>query len=218
MSYHVVDAPQRSALWFAARCGRVTASRAKDVLASIKSGEAAARRDYRIELVVERITQQPAENGFVSADMERGIALEADAFAAYESETGAIVERVGFLAHDYLLVGGSPDGLIGDVMRPDGLIEIKVPRSATHLRYLRSGALPSEHAAQVMHLLWLTDAPWLDFFSFDPRFPAGLQTFRVRVARESLDLASYAAKLSTFLGEVNAEYADVSAMRSHDGE
>ena len=50
----IINVEQRTPEWFAARLGRVTGSRARDVIATIKSGEAAARRDYRMELIVER--------------------------------------------------------------------------------------------------------------------------------------------------------------------
>jgi len=54
MAFTVIDAPQRSAEWFAARAGRLTGSVAADMLATIKSGEAAARRDLRTRLVGHR--------------------------------------------------------------------------------------------------------------------------------------------------------------------
>ena len=53
-----IDCEQRSEEWRTLRLGRLTASRAADVLATIKSGEAAARCDYRLQLVVERLTGQ----------------------------------------------------------------------------------------------------------------------------------------------------------------
>lgn len=204
--FTVITAEQRSPEWFTARLGKLTASRAKDMLATIKTGEAAARRDLRVQLVCERLTNQVQEDTFVSADVQRGNALEDDAFAAYEALTGLLTQRVGFLAHTSLMAGGSPDGVIGDYA---GLLEIKAPRPANHLRYLRDGGLPKEHAAQVTHLLWLTGAPWLDFMSYSPVFPAQLQTYIVRVEAADLDLAGYEAKVLTFLSEVETELSAV---------
>ena len=40
MNFTIIDAEQRSHEWFAARCGRLTGSRAADMLATIKKGEA----------------------------------------------------------------------------------------------------------------------------------------------------------------------------------
>lgn len=63
-----------------ARVGLLTASCAGDMMATIKSGEAAARRDLRVRLVVERLTGVSQEDGFINAAMQRGIDKEADAF------------------------------------------------------------------------------------------------------------------------------------------
>src|SRR6185295_6009416 len=109
-AFTVVDAPQRSPEWFAARLGRLTGSRAGDMMATIKSGEAASRRDLRLQLVLERLTGTVQDDGYVSADMRRGIAREPAALAAYEVATGHLVQTTGFLQHDTLPAGCSLDG------------------------------------------------------------------------------------------------------------
>lgn len=207
--FTVINAEQRSPEWLQARAGRLTASRARDMLASIKSGEAAARRDLRVQLVVERLTGQPQEDFYVNADMQRGIDLEPAAFAAYESLTGALPTQCGFLAHDTHLIGCSPDGVLDDFR---GLLELKVPRSATHLGYLRAGAVPPEHLPQLLHALWVTGADYIDFLSFDPRFPPDLQTFYTRVERDEAQIAAYEAKALAFLAEVEREVAAIRTM------
>ena len=202
-NFVVHELDQRSPEWFAARCGRLTASCAKDMLAAIKSGEAAARRDLRTRLVCERLTGQPQEDAYINDAMKRGMELEPAAFAAYEAVTGQMARQVGFLAHAEHLAGGSPDGVIGDF---DGLVELKCPKSPTHLAYLRAGIVPAEHLAQLTHLLWLTGCAYIDFLSYDPRFPPKLQTFCVRLEATDVDLAAYEAKVLTFLAEVERDY------------
>lgn len=211
--FTVIDAEQRSPEWFAARCGKLTGSCAADVFAKIKTGEAAARRDLRLRLVVERLTGQTQDGeGFVSKDMQRGTDLEAEAFAAYEAETGTLVRRVGFLLRDDLPIGCSPDGIIGDF---SGVLELKCPRSATHLRYLRSpGVVPTEHLHQLQHALFVSGAAFVDFCSFDPRFPPHLRVFLVRLRREQVDLAAYELAVRLFLSEVDAEYDSVLKLRA----
>ncbi len=204
--FTIIDAPQRSEAWFAARAGRLTGSVAGDMMARIKTGEAACRRDLRARLVVERLTGQPQEDAYVSKEMQRGTDKEPDALAAYEAATGQLVQSTGFLAHNELPAGCSLDGHVGDFI---GIVELKVPKSATHLRYLRSRSLPQEHFWQVVHNLWVTNANWCDFVSFDDRFPAPLQLWRVRVAIEDVDLVAYDLALRLFLDEVAAEEADV---------
>lgn len=177
-------------------------------MATIKSGEAAARRDLRVRIVCERLTGRPEEDTYVNADMQRGIDREADAFAAFESLTGILVERVGFLAHDTLMVGCSPDGVMDGFT---SLLELKVPRSATHLRYLKTGGIPPEHRAQLQHSLYVTGADVIHFASFDDRFPPALQLFVARLDRKDADLGAYEAAARAFLSEVDIE---VQALRT----
>jgi len=63
---------QRSEEWFQARLGKVTASRVADVLAKIKSGESASRRNYKIQLVSERLTGERQET-YINQAMQDGI-------------------------------------------------------------------------------------------------------------------------------------------------
>jgi predicted phage-related endonuclease len=202
MKFQVIDHPQRSPEWFAARAGRLTGSVACDMLARIKSGEAAARRDLRVRLAVERLTGLPQEDGFINPAMQRGIDCEPQAFAAFEAHTGEMVRRTGFLSAEGLMVGASLDGDINDF---EGILECKCPKSATHVGYLRAQGLPQAHVAQVTHNLWVSGAKWLDFCSWDDRLPAPLHFFHVRVYAKDLDIASYEAEALKFLAEVDAE-------------
>lgn len=210
MKFTIVKHEQRSPEWFKARAGRLTGSCASDMLAKIKSGEAAARRDYRLQLAVERLTGEPQEFGFVSTDMQRGIDKEPDAFSAYEAKTGEMVRRTGFISSDDILVGCSLDG---DVDNFKGIIELKVPKSTTHIGYIKAGVLPSAYVPQVTHNLWVTGAEWCDFTSFDDRLPPLLQLFTVRVYAKTLDIAGYASEAMRFLAEVDAEIASLSKLK-----
>lgn len=209
-SFAVVDVDQRSAEWFAARLGRLTGTAAAAMLSKGKgSAEAVGRRDLRIRLALERLTGAAQEDSYQNADMKRGVELEPDALAAYEVAYGAAVSKVGFVQRTDLLAGHSPDGIIGDFA---GLLELKCPRSATHYGYLREGVLPSEYAAQVTHGLYVTEAQYCDFVSFDPRFPPSLQLFRYRVERAAVDLTAYELALKLFLSEVDREVADIAKL------
>jgi len=200
----VYPCEQRTPEWHAARLGRLTGSRVADAFATLKSkGEAASRRNLRVQLVLERLTGVSQENGFVSPDMERGAALEDEARAAYEAETGIVVRSVGFVAHDALMAGCSPDGL-----PHDGLIEIKAPKAATHLDYLRDG-LPNDYKLQIIHGLWLTGASWGDFVSYHPGFPEPLRLKVTRLYAKDLDLASHELNVRLFLDDVDKEEASV---------
>ncbi len=209
VNFTIITADQRSPEWFQARLGRLTGSRAGDMLASIKSGEAAARRDYRLQLVCERLTGAMQEDAFVSKDMLRGVEKEPEAFSAYEALTGQVVQRSGFLTHVEHMMGCSLDGHLDGFT---GIIELKVPRSATHLRYLRGGVMPPEHLPQVTHNLLVTGAEFCDFLSYDDRFMPPLQTFLVRIHRADVDLAGYEKKALAFLAEVDHECEAIRTM------
>ena len=111
------------------------------------------------------------------------------------------MRETGFLSHDTELAGCSLDG---DIDEFTGILEIKCPKSATHIEYLRGGKLPSKYAPQVTHNLWVTGAEWCDFVSYDPRLPSGLDFFIVRVLASDLDLDGYEEKAIAFLAEVDA--------------
>jgi hypothetical protein len=205
----VFTCDQRSPEWHQARVGMFTASRASDMMATIKTGEAAARRDLRVQLVVERLTSQSQDDVFVNAAMQRGIDKEADALSAYEALTGNLTRSYGFLAHDTLRTGCSPDGIIGDF---EGGLELKCPKSATHLGYLKSKTIPRDYLFQMMHGLWITGAQWWDFVSFDDRFPVPLQVFHVRLERDDQQINDYAQLATAFLTEIDKEVEAVEAL------
>lgn len=180
------------------------------MLATIKSGEAAARRDYRMQLVCERLTGQPQEDGFVNAAMQRGIDMEPLAFAAYEAVTGNVAVRTGFLSHDKNMAGCSLDGHV-DAFK--GIVELKCPKSATHLKYLREGGVPKDYLPQLTHNAWITGCEWVDFLSYDDRFPPELQVFYVRVLAKDLDIPAYEAAALKFLAEVETEVNSIKNLK-----
>lgn len=214
-NFTVVDAEQRSEAWRKARLGRLTGSRAKDVLATIKTGEAAARRDYRLELICERLTGLAQEDGFVSDAMTRGVELEPVARAAYECATGEMVRSSGFLSHTAVMAGASLDGHIGDF---DGILELKAPKTSTHLKWLRAGVVPPDHLPQVLNNLWVSGAAWCDFASFDDRLPGSLQLFIVRYERNEQAIKDYEQKALAFLMEVETELAALQTMGNLSGQ
>lgn len=208
MIVHTV--PQRSDAWHALRLGKLTGSRASDMLATIKSGaEAAGRRNLRIQLVLERLTGRSQENGYVSPAMQAGIDREVDAVATYQALTGELLTPTGFCAHDTLPAGCSLDGHIGDF---EGIAEIKSPLAATHLDYLKSGVIPGEYKKQIVHALWITGAQWCDWLSYHPDFPEPLRVKLVRVARDEAEIRSYEILARLFLSEIEEEVLAVTKM------
>jgi putative phage-type endonuclease len=188
---------QRTEEWFAARLGKVTASRVADVLAKIKSGESASRKNYKMELVVQRLTGKAGES-FTNAAMEWGTEQEPFARMAYEAHTGTFVKEEGFVDHPTIEgFGCSPDGIVGE-----GLIEIKCPNTANHIETVLENKAPSKYIPQMQCQMACTGAKFCDFVSFDPRLPEDLQLFVVRVERDQEYIDSMEVEVKQFLSEV----------------
>ena len=189
---------QRTDEWFAARIGKVTASRVADVIAKTKSGYGAGRANYLADLVVERLTGQKAQ-GFSNAAMEWGTQTEPQARAAYSAKTGILVEEVGFIDHPTVAMSGaSPDGFA-----EEGLIEVKCPNTSTMLEYILDGKPPQKYVTQMQWQMACTGRPWCDFVSFDPRLPERLQLLIVRVPRDDVYIAMLEAEVKKFLAELD---------------
>jgi putative phage-type endonuclease len=194
---------QGSPEWLAIRLGKVTASRITDVLAKGKSGEAATREDYRTELLVQRLTNEPGES-FTNAAMEWGTQTEPMARIAYEAQANVFVEQVAFVDHPTIeWFGCSPDGLVGET----GLVEIKCPASKNHLKYLLAGKPPAKYVPQMQCQMAVTGREWCDFVSYDPRLPEDLQLFVVRLERDVSYIMAMEEEVDKFLKEVSGMYS-----------
>ena len=190
---------QRSDQWFAARIGKVTASRVADVLAKTKTGYSATRDNYMAQLVCERLTGEKGES-FTNAAMQHGTDTEPLARAAYESLKDVLVDEVGFVPHpSIIMAGASPDGLVGD----DGLLEIKCPNTATHIDTLLTQTVPSKYNTQMQFQMACTGRSWCDFVSFDNRLPEELQLFVKRVPRDDVFIKQTEDAIVKFLAELD---------------
>jgi len=196
---------QRTDDWFAARIGKVTASRVADVVAKTKSGYSASRDNYMAQLVCERLTGKPAES-FSNAAMQWGTETEPLARAAYEAKMDVLVDEVGFIDHPSIVnSGASPDGLVGI----DGLIEIKCPNTATHIDTLLSQTVPKKYADQIFWQMACTNRDWCDFVSYDPRLPSDLQLFIKRIPRDDKYIQLLEAEVIEFLTETAHKVAQL---------
>lgn len=223
MSITILDFEQRSPEWVAARLGRLTGTGAACIWSGWdakegrkKGSESIQRRDLRLAICCERLTGQSQEEDFnPSKHMTRGIEKEQDAFDAYELHlVDRAIRRVGFVAHDQLLIGCSPDGLVGD---GEGGVEMKCPKTATHVGYIRDAAhcrfgIPEEYIPQIRHNLYVTGAAWWDFVSFDDRLPGALSLFVRRIHRAEAELSKYDEETRKFLAEVDAEIKTLQAL------
>lgn len=184
--------------WRRDRLGHCTASRFSDVLAAIKSGEAAVRRNYRAELVCERLTNHPTEH-FTTAEMRHGTEQEPYARMAYEALTGSVVIEQEFIKHPSIAwCGASPDGYVG----VHGGVEIKCPNTAQHIDTLLKG-MAGDHIAQVQGNLWISGRSWWDFISFDDRLPTKMRLYVQRVQRDEEYISHLIKEVKAFLASVD---------------
>lgn len=200
---------QRSPEWFAARAGKVTASRVADVMAKTKSGYAASRKNYMAELLCQRLTGT-VEESYSNAAMQRGTELEPVARSAYEVDIGAMVQECGLIIHPTIAsFGASPDGLVG----LDGLVEIKCPNTATHIDFLRSGKPDGRYLWQMAAQMACTNRDWCDFVSYDDRMPEWAQYKRVRIERDMEKEAEMLSEINLFLQELAELEAEILSMK-----
>lgn len=194
---------QRSEGWFADRCGKVTASRIKDIDAKPVKGK--KYNALTLTILSERITGVQEETP-TSKVMQWGIDQEENAIAAYENETGNFVKGTGLIDHPVIkLSGASPDGLVN----LNGQIEVKCPSIATHLNTLLTKEIPVEHIPQITWQLACTRRKWCDFVSYDPRLPEHLQLVVIRVNAEDLDIAGIEQSVIRFNQKIDQIIAEL---------
>lgn len=197
---------QRSEDWFAARLGKVTASKVKDVMAKGRGGApSATRQNYMMQLLCERLTGK-REEGFTSAAMQRGTDLEPVARSAYEVGAGVMTVETGLILHPSIKgFGASPDGMVGS----SGMLEIKCPNTAQHIAVIQSGAHDPQYEWQMLAQMACAGKDWVDFVSFDDRLPDPLQYACFRFHRDEARIRDMEAEVSRFLAELAELEADM---------
>lgn len=182
------DLEQGTQEWLDARCGIITASEMKSVMAK---GSGATRKTYMYKLIGERITGEPTQS-YSNAHMDRGHEHEPIACGLYQDSTGLEVDHVGFIKNHG--VGYSPDGLVGE----DGCIEIKSKLAHIQAELLDKDKVPSEHLKQIHCGLWVSGRQWLDFISYCP----GMPLFVKRVERDQTLIDEMKAATELFYSEL----------------
>jgi hypothetical protein len=186
---------QRTASWYADRAGKFTGSRFVDVLSRNKKTGEKTEAYHRLinQIVVERITGTYLDSGMDSYALKWGRDVEPYARSAYQFEYGEKVETIGFVNHPTISFAGvSPDGLVNRrhahssyAVLSSGGTEFKCPKDPLiHLERFRSGMEEDEYMPQVQGCIWVLQADWWDWVSYDPRMPPHLRLYRQRVYRD----------------------------------
>ena len=93
------DLDQRSPEWFAARLGKITASGFDNVLKKTKYGESEYKKNYRMQLAIERLTGTQAVFIPMNLAMRNGVEREPEARDAFAAATKLGVTECGVYTH-----------------------------------------------------------------------------------------------------------------------
>ena len=191
---------QRTDEWFEARLGMVTASRISEVVGKTSSGSySSSRANYMTDLILEKLTGKQVEK-FSSQAMEWGTEKENDALNVYGFHSSNNVNLCGFIRHNEIEgAGASPDGLVGE----EGLVEIKCPNSATHLKTLLNGKIAKKYLLQMQFQMACTGRKWCDFVSYDPRFEGNMTIFIKKVDRDDKLIDGLNKEVLLFINEMD---------------
>ena len=184
---NIYNVEQGSDAWHELRCGRITASRFIHLMA----GKSTLTYTGLINEVVGQILSGEVEQGYTNEDMQRGIDLEPEAASYYDEIYDTETDEVGFVTNNEIhpeYVGVSPDRMIGK-----NLLEIKCPKSKTHIAYHRAKKLPNVYKWQVQGQILITGADYCDFMSHYPN----IKPFIIRVHSD----AEMQEQLKTRIGE-----------------
>jgi putative phage-type endonuclease len=192
MIIHNID--QHSEAWHEVRCGRITGTRFKSLVAKETTD---TYKDLLTNIACEIITQR-AEETYVNAAMEKGLEMEPIARNVYQEFTDNKVKTAGFISPDEDTefaewIGISPDGLIDD-----GLLEIKCPLMKTHMGYIMWNKLPAEYHYQVQGQLFVTGLKFCDFMSY----VEGMKPFIIRVTPDLELFTFFVQRLRTAIPQI----------------
>lgn len=166
------DIEQGSPEWFKLRCGKITASVMKDVLAK---GEGKMRDALIRRVAAEIVTEEPLES-YQNEFMKRGKEQEAMLRAEYALLAGVDPEPVAFILNGR--IGASPDSLVGK----ERGVEIKSQRAdlliETWRKYMGPSEYPPEHAAQIQGSMLVSGFDCWDLAIGAPKMPMFRRTIR----------------------------------------
>lgn len=180
--------------WLAARRGKITGSRLKDLIVKRGTGKKIGFYD----LIAERLAIEPdGEN-----PMDRGIRLEEEAIEQFVEATGKEVDTslVMWVRDDNPSIAVSPDGFIGK----SEAVEAKCLSSARHIEAYLTQQVPDEYEWQVLQYFIVNDDLERLYLAFyDPRLVTK-QFFYLTIERESVaaDVEEYLTYQRNMLEEV----------------
>lgn len=154
---------QKSDEWFKVRKSMPTASNFSKIITP-KGSISSQLHEYAKE--VAGLTESKT---VYTSDMQFGVDYEDNAIFALELEIDKEIRKVGFISNDKRTAGCSPDGVIydwGGNTIVSG-VEVKCPKTETHIEYKSKNVLPSIYYPQVMGSMAVLEVDEWIFASYD---------------------------------------------------
>ena len=188
--------------WLAQRMGRFTASQFYRLMTCINKSELPdGAKTYVNETVAECLVIPGSSDGYVSAEMQWGIDNEAAAVAAFVAATGLSVSAHG--SNQVFIEYGDHAGATPDGMMINAGLELKCPKSVTHLGYLKIKttedlkSICPNYYWQVQGSMMITGLKRWYFASYDPRFvDAQHQLHIVEIVANEADIEQLKIRLA----------------------
>jgi len=189
--------------WLAARRGKITGTRVKDLI--VKRGTGKKKAYY--ELIAERLAVEPDTE---ETPMDRGSRLESEGIEKFMETTGKEVDTslVIWEREDNSSIAISPDGFIGKTEA----VEMKCLSSASHIEAWLTQVVPAEYEDQALQYFVCNDELETLYVCFyDPRIPCK-SFFWIEMNRETVKdkVAEYLKYEQDTLAEVNEIVATLS--------
>lgn len=189
--------------WLAARRGKITGTRVKDLI--VKRGTGKKKAYY--ELIAERLAVEPDTE---ETAMDRGTRLEDEAIQKFIETTGKELDTslVIWAREDNESIAISPDAFSGNKIA----VEAKCLSSASHIEAWLTQEIPAEYYDQALQYFVVNDELETLFVCFyDPRIPCK-SFFWIEMSRESVKekVEEYLKYEQDTLAEVNEIVATLS--------
>lgn len=180
--------------WYKVRLSRFTASRLYDLICKPKEYP----RPYVIEKAAEALTGESQESDYVSEDMAHGVEYESSAIKWFSKLYNIRVDEVSeFITHGTLNFGATPDRRAYDENEEKIIIEIKCPKTTTHIKNCLIKDVATFKAKRPKYYWQIIGGAICEgaskgaFISFDPRIDsdAGLYVLFFEIPDEDIELA-----------------------------
>lgn len=185
---------QRTDEWFAERLGKITGTRAADLM-----GTQTAQYTLMSVIIAEIAMAERKATPFTTA-MKRGIEMEEEAREFYEIHHNVSVKEVPYIEHHtYKICGCSPDGLIGE----NGGVEIKCLLPENHVRVFLIDEIDKKYLWQIKWNLFCTGREYWDYFGYCAGLPGELAYYEKRIYAKDINFSEIEERLTFFMSNLN---------------